>query len=498
MRHSKGKFADQPFELLDWQYEEVIEPLFGWIHAKTGKRRFRRAYIEVPKKNGKTTLCSGLALYLLVGDGERGAEVYSAAYDRNQAGMVYREAASMVGKAPELSGMLELVASKNRIVHSLNGGWYQALSAEAGGAEGLNIHGLIFDELHVQKTRTMFDTLTYGSAMRDQPLAISITTAGIYDPESIGWEQHSYAQQILDGTITDHTFFALIYGASSDDNWQSPEVWKKANPSYGVTIHEDEMEASAREAANSPSKLNSFLRYRLNIWTQQADRWITTENWDACQRVLPDIQEMDGETCYVGIDLASTNDTTAVVLLFPRDDGECWLYPYIYTPEEAFRKRERTNQAIFRNWATAGHIHQTPGDSTDYQFIRHNLLTLRDDVGIDIQGIAYDPWNARQFAMQLQDEDGFEVVEFRQGFASLNEPSKRFEQAIMEGKLRHNGHPVMRWMINNVAVDEDAAGNIKPSKKRSSEKIDGVVASIMALGLSMAETAGSEDLLISI
>lgn len=288
VRHSKGEWAGKPFEFLDWQWTDVIGPLFGWLRPD-GTRRFRRAYIEIPKKQGKSALASGLAIYLLVGDSEAGAEVYSAAADREQASIVFNEAANMVEASPGLSKHLEVVRSQKRLVFSKKQSWFKALSADVPTKEGLNIHGLLFDELHAQVKRDLWDTLAYGGAARRQPLSISITTAG-YDRESICWEQHQYAQSVLEGRNPDTSFLPCIYAASESDDWTSPATWAKANPSFGVTIKESEMAEACREAQQSPAKQNSFRRYRLNQWTEQDVRWLDLARWDECSGLTAEAQ----------------------------------------------------------------------------------------------------------------------------------------------------------------------------------------------------------------
>jgi phage terminase large subunit-like protein len=474
LRHSKGEWAGKPFELLDWQWEDVIKPLFGWKRAD-GTRRYRRAYIEIPKKNGKSTLCAGISLYLLLGDGEAGAEVYSAAADREQASIVFNEAASMVEASSSLTGKLVVNRSVKRVYYPKGRSWYKALSSESPTKEGLNIHGLIFDELHAQKTRELWDTLRYGGAARRQPLFVSITTAG-YDRESICYEQHRYAQGILEGRVEDWEFFAYLAAAADEDDWKDPKIWAKANPSYGITIKESSFVADFKEAEASPSQENAFRRYRLNQWTEQDVRWLQMDRWDACANPLRDL---DGRPCYAGLDLASTTDLAALVLLFPDDDGTYDILPFFWAPERAFRERERANKARLDAWGNQGHIEKTPGDVIDYDRIRAKIRELGER--FEVKEIAIDRWNSTQLATQL-DGDGFTVIGFGQGFASMTAPTKELEALVLEKRVRHAGHPVLRWNAGNVTVETDAAANLKPSKKKSMEKIDGMVALIMALG----------------
>ena len=477
LRHSKGDWANQPFELLDWQWEQVIAPLFGWLRPD-GTRRYRRGYIEVPKKNGKSTLFSGLSLYLLTADGEPGAEVYSAAVDREQASIVFREAANMVEASSQLSAHLDVIRSTKRITFPRTRSFYRALSADVSAQEGLNAHAVLIDELHAQKTRTLWDTLRYAGASRRQPLQLAITTAG-FDRHSICWEQHEYARQVLDGTVEDLSFFALIAAAAPEDDWTDPEVWRKANPSFDITIDAEQFAEDCREARESPAKENSFRRYRLNQWTEQETRWLSLEKWDACNE---DPGDLYGRVCYAGLDLSSTTDLSALALVFPGDDRFDVLMRF-WVPEEGARQREHRDRVPYTQWIRQGQIQATPGEVIDYDRIRASINELGQDYAI--QEIAIDRWNA----MQLASEDGFEIVAFGQGYASMNWPTKKLEELVLGAKLAHGGHPVLRWMAGNVSIETDAAGNWKPSKKKSRERIDGIVALIMAIARATSQPA---------
>ena len=483
---------------MDWQRNDVLMPLFGWKRAD-GSRRFRIAYIEIPKKNGKSEMCSGLALYLLCGDGEPGAQIYIAAADRDQAGIVYRESAKMVQASPDLKKRLNIIQSRKTVTYEAAGSFIRVLSSEAYTAEGLNIHGLIFDELHAQPSRDLWDALRYGGAARRQPLLISITTAG-YDRNSICWEQHAYAENVLKGVIEDDSFFAYIRAADSEagDDWTSPDVWKKANPSLGVTIDTQSFTEDFNEAKQSPVKENSFKRYRLNIWTQQENRWLQLDKWDACAGVqgaedyaswhARQCEALAGQPCTGGIDLSTTTDISALVLYFPEHGGV--FLPFFWIPKENAVERERRDRVPYMTWARQGLIEMTPGDTIDYAFIRAKTKALAAQ--FQISAIGYDPFNAESLCnQQLRGEDGLPMFQFRQGFLSMNEPCKRFEALMRQKELQHGGNPVLRWMAGNIAIDQDPAGNYKPCKARSRERIDGVVAAIMALGISMAPPEGT-------
>lgn len=472
LQHSKGAWAGQPFELLEWQWQDIIAPLFGW-RRPDGTRRYRRGYIEVPKKNGKSSLFSGLSLYLLLADREPGAEIYSAAVDRDQASIVFTEAANMVDASPQLASRLQVVRSTKRIVDQRSRSFYKALSADVPAKEGLNAHAVLIDELHAQRSRDLWDTLRYAGASRRQPLHLAITTAG-YDRHSIGWEQHDYALKVQDGTIKDLAFFGYIRAAAPDADWTDPDVWQAANPSFGITLDAEQFAEDCREAQESAAKENAFRRYRLNQWTEQDVRWLSLEKWDACAAAPGDL---DGRDCYAGLDLSSTTDLTALVLVFPGDDGYDVL-PFFWVPEEGARQRERRDHVPYVSWIRQGLIEATPGEVVDYDVIRRRIQDLSERY--HVQEIALDRWNATQLATQLSG-DGFEMVAFGQGYASMNAPTKKLEELVLARKLAHGGHPVLRWMAGNVSLETDAADNWKPSKKKSTDRIDGIVALIMAL-----------------
>ncbi len=453
----------------------------------------------IPTHN--STLAAGLSLYLLVADllegddgvlrPEPGAEVFSAAADREQASIIFREASNMVKASPELSSHVQVVPSTKRLAFPKTGSFYHALSADAYRQEGLNIHGLVFDELHAQKNRDLWDTLAYGGASRRQPLLIAITTAG-WDRNSICYEQHRYAEQILDGTFDDWSFFAYIAAASEDDDWTDPKVWKKANPSFGETVKADEFAEACAEAQASPTKENTFKRYRLNIWTQQAVRWVQMAKWDLCNAPV-NPAKLRGRECWGGLDLSSKLDITAFVLVFPPagDDELYRVLPFFWIPEETARERERKDRVPYTTWARQGFVSTTPGNVVDYNFIK---AKVRETAGMyQIRDVGYDPWNAQQMATDLEAE-GLVMIEYRQGPKSFSEPMKELERLTISGKIAHGGHPVLRWMAGNVAVKEDENENIRPIKarKQAHARIDGIVGEIMALGRSMvAEPAKS-------
>lgn len=488
LKHSKGEWNNQPFTLLDWQRDGVVKPLFGWKRPD-GLRRFRRAGIWVPKKNGKSTLAAGLALYLLDADDEPGAEVYCVAVDRSQASIVFDHAASMTRSCAFLSKRLKVTRTTKTIANLATSSVYRALSSDVPAKEGLNISALIFDELHAQATRAMWDTLVYGGAARRQPLFITISTAG-WDRFSLGYEHYEYARDVVAGTVEDIGFLSFIAEAEKDDDWSDPEVWRKANPSYGVTVREDAFLEDFRNAKNMPSEENTFRRRRLNQWTEQYERWLTLEKWDACGGEI-DLSDLDGRDCYGGLDLATTSDTTAFVLLFPDDEDGYDLLAWFWLPRDTARDRVRRDKAPYDPWIRDGFITVTEGDTTDYAVVRRDINAIAERYAIRSLGLDR-LFQGAQLATELM-ADGFDVKAFAQGFISMAAPTKAFGDLVISGKLRHGDNPVMRWMASNVGVETDAAGNMKPSRTTSSEKIDGIVAAIMALARAEA-TAGQDSI----
>lgn len=476
-RNSQGAKKGDPLVLQEWQ-RDYLRRLFGWKRAN-GTRRYRVSYVEIPKKNGKTTLCAGIALYLLIADGEPAAEVFSAAAARDQAAMIFKEAKAMVLANDDLAVMVDARDSAKRLVVEPTNSYYQALSADVGTKEGLNIHGLIFDELHAQPNRELWDCLRYGGAARTQPLIVSITTAG-YDRHSICYEQHDYARKVLAGVAEDTSFLPLIYAADESDDWTSPATWAKANPCLGVTINEEEMAEACREAQESPAKENSFKRYRLNIWTEQDVRWLSLDRWDQCD-CPKQPPARTKRACFAGLDLSSTRDLTALALVFPfatHLDVEihCWV------PGESAAERDRRDRVPYTQWIREGHCQATQGEAVDYDVVRTKLNELKQLY--NIVEVGFDPWNAQQLFTQLEG-DGFTMVKVSQNFAGLNAATKDLDRRVTERLICHHGHPVLRWCAANVTVETDSAGNLKPSKKKSTERIDCITALVTAISRAM-------------
>ena len=448
-------------------------------------RRYREAFIFEPRKCGKTELAGGLGNLLTFADGEPAAQVYCAAADREQARLVFNAAKSMVLAEPELLARGRVFL--NSIVVEATGSVLKVVSAEAYTKHGVNAHGVIIDELHAQPNRELVDVLTTSTGARRQPLIIYITTAD-FDRESICNEKYDYACKVRDGIITDPAFLPVIYEAKRDDDWTSPAVWARANPNLGVSVSREYLERECKRAQETPTYENTFKRLHLNLRTQQDVRWLSIETWDACGDEPVDESALVGQACFAGLDLSTTTDVSALSLVFPDSDGTVAVVSRFWIPGDNAEKRERRDRVPYQTWCRQGLIDMTPGNVIDYDRIRSAINELGRR--FDIREIAIDPWNSTQLALQLQG-DGFEVVTFGQGFRDMTAPTKELEKLVMSGKLHHGGHPVLRWMASNVAVETDAAGNLKPSKKKSTERIDGIVATIMALGRSLvAENKG--------
>jgi len=475
IRHSKGEFAGRPFELLDWQWLSCLGPLYGWKRPD-GTRRYRRFEWWVPKKNGKSTTAAAMVIDALIVDGEIGAHAFGAAKDREQAGIVFEEAKAMVEQSPELRNRLRVIETTKRIVYPETRSFYKVLSQEAHkSGHGINASFAIIDELHVV-TREMYQTLRYAGAARRQPLFGSISTAGD-DLTSLGRERYLYSKRVFTEEIEDDELLVYIAEADSDAQWKNRKQWQKANPSLGTTITLASFEADFREAEQaSPAAQANFRQLRLNLWQESNFTWFDLDAWDAC-RIDIDFEQLVSQGFWAGLDLASKMDLTAFVKIFRQGD-QYLLIPRFWCPEEADTRRQQKNLTLLQPWMAAGYIKATRGNVADYDQIEKDLL--EDAEVYHLQGLAFDPWNATQVASHLQDQ-GLKLLEFPQTLRNYNEPMQEFEKLVLARKIRHDGNPVMRWMIKNVSVRKDSNGNVRPDKDKSKDKIDGVTAGLMGL-----------------
>lgn len=526
LRHWKGEWAGQRVQLEPWQ-QFVIWSLFGWRRAD-GTRRFRTGYLEVSRKNGKTTMAAGVGLELMVADGEPGAEVYTAATKRDQARISFNDAAEMVRQSPQLRQRIGKVRDN---LHSFEtASKFEPLGRDADSTDGLNVHGVIADELHAWKTRDLWDKLETATGSRRQPLMFAITTAG-YDRQSLCFTLHDYAEKVASGVIEDDSFFGLIYtldGPTLDedgnevapaDDWEDETVWVKANPNLGVSKKWDDMRRKAARAKRMPAALNAFLRLELNVWTQAESRWIAPDRWAACGQAPPGLtiepttpfaevlghmeRALFGRRCFGALDLSSNIDISAWVMLFPpEEEGEpYWVVPRFFIPEENIVERVRRDRVPYDAWLRAGLVTATPGNVIDYDWI---VAQIDEDAqNYDVVEIGFDRWGATKIQTQLMELRGDPewVVPIGQGFASMSPPMKELEKLILGGRLGHGGHPVLAWMADNLVATMDPAGNLKPDKAKSREKIDGMVSLVMCVDRAMRGDSGvskyeTEELLI--
>ena len=479
LRHTKGEFHGQPFHLLPWQ-EKIIRDVFGTVRDDDPTmRQYTTAYIEIPKKNGKSELGAAIALNMLINDDEWKAEVYSCASDRQQAAIVFDVAVDMVRQSPALMKRVKIIPSTRRMIYQPTGSIYQVLSSEVATKHGLNVSACIFDELHTQPTRALYDVMTQGSGdARRQPLWFLLTTAGT-DRNSICWEVHQKALDILEGRKNDPRFYPVLFGLPDEADWTNEENWYRANPSLDHTITIDKVRDAFRKAQETPADENQFRQLRLNQWVKQSVRWMPMDKWDECGGVV-DPYALEGRACYAGLDLSSTSDLTALVLVFPptSEDEPYRVLPFFWLPEETLSLRVRRDHVPYDQWAKRGFIQTTEGNVVHYGFIERFICELGERY--DIREIAHDRWNATMMVQTLED-DGFTMVPFGQGFKDMSPPTKELMRIVLEHKLCHGGHPVLRWNMDNAYVRTDPAGNLKLDKEKSTEKIDGVVALVMAL-----------------
>jgi phage terminase large subunit-like protein len=476
LKHSQGEFAGQTFELSPWQ-QFIMWNLFGWKRAD-GLRRFRTAFVFVPRKNGKTTWLAGVGLYLLTADGEPGAQVYSAATKREQAKISWDEAVAMVKASPVLSKMVRHWRSSDTLAVEATRSKFVPLGADANTTSGLNVHGGLIDELHEHRTSAMVDVLKGAWGSRRQPLILEITTAG-YDRETICYQHYDHSRQIMRGAIEQDDWFSFIAELDEGDDWRDPATWPKANPNYGVSVREEGFRALVEEAMVLPSAQNALLRQQFNVWTQQSALWIPLNLWDANYKRPLTADDLAGRRCYGGLDLSAVSDLTAWVMVFPGEDGTIDVLARFWCPEAKLEDPANRFRDQYQMWARAGFLQTTRGNAIDYQFIRKQVL---DDASrFQLQDLNIDRlFQGYQLATELTDE-GLTTFGFAMGPKSFGPPMKTFERLLLEKQINHGGNPILRWMAGNIAVRFDVNENVAPDKTESQGRIDGIVALVMAL-----------------
>lgn len=473
LRHSKGPEKGKLFRLAPWQRAK-LRRLFGW-RRPNGWRRYTRTAWWLPRKNGKSTLAAGVALYCMIGEGEGGARVYSAASNKQQARNVWEEASNMVEQSPELSEVIE--SFTDSLFHQPSMSRYEPVSGKPKSAHGYNPSTVIIDEVHTLPDRALYSALTTGSGARDQPMEFLASTAG-EDIGSFGYEQFEQAKQYLEGVLEDPAFLPVVYAADPDDDWQKEETWIKANPNWGYSVIPERFKDFVRKCT-SPGAVAELKIYYLNIWAQSAKAWLSIEKWKKCGGA-GDLEDYRGRKAYGGLDFSSTTDTTVFSLIIPMDDGTFHLLVWIFCPLDTAMERARVDKVLYLTWIEDGDLEATPGNVVDYARVR-NFVVAASKV-VDLQSVGYDKHNAAETVQILQDQNGINMVEMPQNFATLSPPAKHFEQLVLSKKLRHQNNKVLTWMAANVKVKKNATDDIMACKKKSTERIDGIVASIMALG----------------
>jgi phage terminase large subunit-like protein len=498
LRHTEAEWWGKPFHL-EWWQENFVRTIFGW-KRKDGTRLIRQAYLEVPRKNGKTEFAAGLAILVLVADGEFGGQAYSMAVNKDQARIVFDKASVMVNLSPELSDVITPYKTSLFCAELMSS--FKPLSATPGAKHGFSPSFAIADELHEWPDGTLHDVVHKGTAARRQPLEVLITTAG-QPGVSYGWELHELAEEVIKENVEDPTFFPMIFAAGPDDDWESPATWRKANPNFGVSVKEDYLASEVAKARGKSAKIGDFKRYHLNIWNDQVTGGLPMPQWDETPIRPVTLESLAGRPCWGGLDLSATTDLTALALISPALDGPGWdLWLRCWVPLAALEERMRRDRVDFQKWIDAGWIVGTEGDVTDYDVVRDTISRRQISDGgerrspplteiVDLRQVALDRWNATQISSQLQG-DGVNVVEFGQGYASMTAPTKEFDRLIRGHLLNHGGNPVLRWMAGCTILRTDGAENykpVKPDRRASTKRIDGIVASIMALGVAMPSAA---------
>lgn len=494
LRQCEDPWYGKPLELLDWQ-RIYLRELFGRRDPATGLRRYRKAFIFIPRKNGKTTTAAGLVLKLTIADQERGAQCYGAAYDKDQAKFLFRIAKGMVEQDKDLSRLCSVNKHESLISVPSTRSYYKAIAHDPAGSWGSSPHGIVADEFHAWKTPDLYRALDTGTGARRQPLTIVITTAGIYDPESPCWQMYDYATKVRDGVIDDPTFLPVIFEAPKDADWQDPEVWAMANPSLGVTPTVEFLERVVREAKNRPSEVLAVRQLHLNQWPEQLEGWLPMDRWQMCGSLDMDEDALRGKEAWLGLDLASTRDLTAIAAVIPLEDGTVATPMRFFCPRSTVNERSRRDGVDYLRWMNEGWLKGAGDEATDYGAVRTEIHRLAERY--DVREIAVDPWNALQLAGELE-ADGFTVIKIPQTMRYVSPAAKELERLVATGRLRHGNNPILTWCASNCVISTDGNENVKPDKKKSTEKIDGIDAVCNGLARSMVREGKSGGLLFTV
>jgi phage terminase large subunit-like protein len=491
LRHTQGKWAGRPLKPDPWQVAYILAPVFGWVRFSKDAGRWVRIisslYVDVPRKNGKTTLVGGISIYLTCADGEQGAQVVCAATTKDQARFLFAPVKTLAEKSPALKPHVKTFT--NKIVHPASGSYFEPVSSVAEAQHGANLHAFAVDELHIHKTPDMVETLETGTGSRDQPLGVIITTADDGRPETIYARKRQMIESLAKGTIKDPSTYGVVWAADATDDPFSIESQRKANPGFGISPTAAYLERASKKAQNSPAELSAYLRLHLGIRTKQQTKFLNLPDWDSAAGLV-DEASLAGRSCFGGLDLASVSDVTALCWLFPADEGFDALWRF-WIPEAALDAMDKRTAGAASVWVREGWLTTTPGNVTDYDFVRATINTDRER--FDVQRVAYDRWGSSKLVNELV-EDGVPLLPVGQGFRDMTAPMKEIQRLVLGSTtrkplLRHGGNPVMRWMVDNLAVRTDPSGNVKPDKDRSGDKIDGVSALADAMHAALAVEA---------